>query len=221
MSWEKSSVKIIGYDKKPIKNTLLSMGKSEKLAIVFPGIGYNCQMPVLYYPTLTLLENGYDVLWVEYNYKNEGFGKRSDKEKVSWMNFDAEASYDAALRKGRYKHVLLVGKSLGTFALVFLNSKKKIDRSLWLTPLLKTANAVNVELFDDIKKVCKGGLFIIGTEDSHYDKRRMDGLIKSGAEFIAIDGADHSMEIEGNVHKSLAALEKIIKETEKIAGNTR
>ena len=219
MGWSKSSIEIIGYDKRPIKNTLLSMGKSDKLAIVFPGIGYTCQMPVLYYPTLSLLENWYDVLWVEYNYKNEDFSGRSDKEKVSWINFDAEASYDAVLRKSRYKNILLIGKSLGTFALVHLNSKRKIDRDLWLTPLLKTANAVNVELFDDIKKVCKGGIFIIGTEDPHYDKARIDELTKSGAEFASIEGADHSMEIEGNVHKSLAALERIIKETEKIAGN--
>lgn len=217
MGWEKSSIEIIGYDKKPVKNTLLSMGKSGKLAIVFPGIGYTCQMPALYYPTLILLENGYDVLWVEYNYKSEDFSKCSDKEKVSWMNFDAEAAYDVALRKGGYEHVLLVGKSLGTFALVYLNSKKKIDRNLWLTPLLKTANTAKVELFDDIKKVCKGGLFIIGTEDPHYDKARMDELTGLGAEFISIEGAGHSLEIEGSVSKSLAALERIVKETEKIA----
>ncbi len=210
-----TNLNILGYDKNPIKNTLFSMGPSTKIALFFPGIGYTCQMPVLYYATTVLLKKGYDVLWVEYDYMNERFDSCSDKEKVTWLNFDADAAYGAAISKeGKYKNVLLVGKSLGTFALLHLNKSKKINKTIWFTPLLKTASAVKVELFNDLIDVCRGGLFVIGKEDRHYDVTRIGALQNAGANFISIKRAGHNLEVEDDPYKSLEILAQLAKETE-------
>lgn len=224
MAESQKSLDIKGYDGKPIKNTLTSLGSKDKIAIVFPGIGYSCHMPLLYYATIAMLGKGYDVLWVEYDYKHERFSSSSPAEKVEWMNFDAEKSYKAAMANRRYNNVVLVGKSLGTFALVRLNSShgKGIEKSIWLTPLLKMASSISVDIYDKMKGVCKNGLFMIGTEDPHYDKAKISELESRGARCIAIKGADHSMEIEStsshkvtvNPLKSLNVLGQVIKEIE-------
>jgi hypothetical protein len=225
MAETKKSLDIIGHDGKPIKNTLTSLGNKGKIAIVFPGIGYTCQMPLLYYATVALLGKGYDVLWVEYDYKNERFSTSRAREKVEWMNFDADESYKTAISTGRYKHVVLVGKSLGTFALVRLNTRiNDIEKSIWLTPLLKKPSAVGIDVYNKIKGVCKNGLFIIGTEDPHYDKTKIRALEALGAKSLSILGADHSLEIESTSNgsneieisplKSLKALEQVVKEIE-------
>lgn len=67
-----SSLDIKGYQGKPIRNTLFRQQReASEIAIVFPGYGYPCFGPVIYYPSLALLSSGSDVLWVEYAYNRE------------------------------------------------------------------------------------------------------------------------------------------------------
>jgi hypothetical protein len=217
MAETRRSLNITGYDNKPINNTLRSTGSSDRIAIVFPGIGYTCWMPLLYYTANFLLKKGYDVLLVEYDYKNDRFKSSSAKEKVDWLNFDAEASHKAAMAEGKYRHVLLLGKSLGTFALVHLNNTVKgVGESVWLTPLIGKSGAVGIEMYDKIKGVCKNGLFIIGTADPGYDKAKIERLEALGAKFLCIEHADHSLEIENDPRQSLKALELVVNEIDKL-----
>jgi hypothetical protein len=202
------TLNIIGYDKKPINNKLASRGNTDKVAILFPGIGYTCQMPVLYYATAVLLDKGYDVLWVEYKYDKSVFSKQSTEESLNWLNFDAEASYNAAMAEGKYKSVVLVGKSLGSFALAHL-SKKGVDaKAVWLTPLLGRSGTVDIDFYNNVKESCKEGLFVIGTSDPLYSEEKVNEL-RQTATVVTIDGADHSLEIDGSPQKSLEALGKM------------
>jgi dienelactone hydrolase len=207
------SIDINGYNGKQVKNTLISIGNKTKLAIIFPGVGYTCQMPLLYYTTSILLENGYDAIWIEYDYKNEKFESSDSDEQLRWLNFDAEASHNAATAGNKYKKILLVGKSLGTFALSHLNeTTKNIEKTIWLTPLLGKSGTTGLEMYGKIKKVSKNSLFIIGTEDPHYDEGKIEGLKKRDVKFVSVIGANHSMEIENDSFKSLKVLEQVTKE---------
>lgn len=95
-------------------------------------------MPILYYTTVVLLEKGYDVLWIEYDYNSERFKTASKVEGLKWLNFDPEASYKAAGLEKRYAQVLLVGKSLRTYALVRINEiTKNIEGTIWFAPPLR------------------------------------------------------------------------------------
>lgn len=199
----------MGYNKKPINNTLVSAKSKGKIGIMFPGINYTCQTPLLYNVTNVLLDRGYDVLQVDYDYRNDDFSMASPEERKRWLDFDSEAAYEAAISFYGYKTVMLVGKSLGSFALANLNFKKKIDKSVWLTPLLEKSGAVELDLYPKIKKTCRSGLFVIGTADSLYNKGRVDELQRFGAKFKVFDGADHRMEIEGNRPASLKVLKEV------------
>jgi hypothetical protein len=85
---------------------------------------------------------------------------------------------------------------------------------IWLTPLLK-----HEHLLAQIKKVKHKALFVIGTSDPYFDKLNLDDLVKAtGGHGIVIDGADHSLEIEGDPLKSLKALELIMKGMTKFIG---
>lgn len=63
------ALEIKGYRNEPVPNTLLWQERqARQVGIVLPGIGYTCQMPLLYHASQSMLVLGMDVLWVEYNY---------------------------------------------------------------------------------------------------------------------------------------------------------
>ncbi len=202
---------IIGYDNEKIRNTFVKQEEqSEKLAIIFPGIGYTCHMPLLYYTAEILLQKGFDVLLIEYNYNNGDFGLLSEEKKLQWLNFDADAAYNSIMNNSYYKRVVLVGKSLGSFALARLNEQHGIRNSIWLTPSLQRDH-----LYKVMRKHARDGLFVIGTEDPAYQKEKVDELKKSGGSLLVVPDANHSMEIEDNTYKSIDSLVKVLKAVDK------
>ena len=207
-----STLGIVGYDTEPIRNTLTEMGRpTDKIAIVFPGLGYTCQMPLLYYGTKVLLEKGYDVLWVEYNYNRDEYRYKSDDKKLEWQRFDAEAAFKAAMANKNYKKVLLMGKSLGTVALAHLASSHRdvVGKVIWLTPLLG-----HDDVYAKIKENAKDQLFIIGTRDPFFQKDRIDEIRNLGGKFTVVKDGDHSLEVEKDIGRSQEALRKVIGEVE-------
>ena len=206
-----TSLQILGYDKRPINNTLVTFdGRQDKIAVIFPGIGYTAVMPLLYYTAEALMNNGYAALLVNYDYSHERFRALSDAKKIEWLNFDGKACYDAAI-SADYKEVLLVGKSLGGFALSHLSEIHK-GKTIWMTPLLRAGHAVRGDvIYPAMKKHAKGNLFVMGTSDPNYDEGRVTELKKLGGKLLVVDGANHSMEIDGSPEKSLDVLKKVLK----------
>ena len=201
-----SSLNIVGYDSKPIKNTLISRGKSTKVALVFPGEGYTCHMPLLYYPTMALLGKGYDVLWVEYSYRNDKFNALSDDKQYEWTSFDADAAYAAAMKRN-YKKTVLIGKSRGCAALVHLaEGHPEIRKIVWLTPPLTW------KIYPKILEHSMDQFVAIGTADRFYVEDRVEKIAKDASKVLVIKDADHSLEVEGDATLSLRALGQVTEE---------
>jgi hypothetical protein len=99
------SLEIAGYRNEPIPNTFFQQeGGADQLAIVLPGVGYTCQMPLLYYPTRLLLSLGMDVLWVEYNYgRRPEYRALSDARQREWLFADVTAACQSALAQRPYQ----------------------------------------------------------------------------------------------------------------------
>ncbi len=55
------------------------------------------------------------------------------------------------------------------------------------------------------------GLFVIGTADHYYDPGRI-GAIESmpNCEVLVVEGADHSMEIRGDLSRSLQVMAEVV-----------
>src|SRR5439155_18580695 len=140
-----------------------------------------------------------DVLGVEYTYgRQPRFQALPDVEQDQWFRADVSAVFDAALAQRNYERVTLVGKSIGTLAVGdLLTTKTRLPRPecVWLTPLLG-----NERLCAQIKQVRHRALFVIGTSDPEYDQAKLAEMERAtGGESIIIDGADHSLEIGGDV----------------------
>ena len=195
----------------PAPNTFFRQEtETQHLAILFPGFGYTSHMPVMYYPCLSLLSRGVDVLRMEFNYvKNLDFMALTVEERRRSAAEDAVAVFARAIIERKYNKVTLVGKSIGTLAMGHvITSVPDIPelQCLWLTPILKSR-----QLISQIKKVGHKALFVIGTDDPYYDESTLDDLLETtGGKSIVVSGANHNLEIESDAIKSLQALKTIV-----------
>ena len=168
-------------------------------------------MPLLYYPARLLLAMGADVLRVESAYDLvDGFRGLSEAEQDRWLHADATAACRAALAQRAYRQVTLVGKSIGTLALGHLLATEAAlaqARAIWLTPLL-----TNERLRSLIERCRQRSLFVIGTDDPEYDQARLvEAQAATGGEAVVVGGGDHSLEVRGDVFRSLQALEQMLR----------
>ena len=203
-------LEITGYCGLPVPNSIVRNGPNAgRLAVIFPGLRYNTSMPGCYYPALVMLSKGADVLNVEYDYTNPGFQEMPDGEQSRWIAADAYAAIRAALSAGKYEKITLIGKSLGTIALVHLlaaePSLKEAD-FIWLTPVLRDS-----QIRQGMMTRRHHGLFVIGTADGYYDESLLaDVLQATGGESLVLPGVDHGLEIPGDVPGSIRAMETIV-----------
>ena len=141
--YTEKSLSIFGVEDKQVPNTFFKQKREvAHLAIIFPGLRYNCNMPLLYYTTEILLTTRYDVLQVEYDYsQRKDFLTLGPKERTRVLSAEALAAYYTAIEQQAYEKLLLVGKSLGTLAMGHILSQdvgKQDVSCIWLTPLLSS-----------------------------------------------------------------------------------
>jgi predicted alpha/beta-hydrolase family hydrolase len=203
---------IPGYGHEPVPHTFFQQqGAAQHVAILLPGMGYTSHMPLLYYPARIMLGLGADVLSVEYEYnRREDFLALKGDERRRWLLTDVANSCHSVLNRRSYKEITIIGKSIGTRAmgqLLTTEDQLKHATAIWLTPLLRSEN-----LRAQIQQVGQRSLFVIGTADPQYDQTHLEEVRKATkGEILVIEGADHSLEIEGSVAQSLQAMETIIR----------
>jgi len=202
---------IKGYGGRHLKNRLLKQSvDTQEVALIFPGLAYNSNMPLLHYSIETILTSGINVLTVDYDYSNNPeFLKQVQSTRSDWLIEDVESAFNVITEEENQKVVCLTGKSLGTIALGHLletHEELRDAKTIWLTPLIK-----NPQLLEQMLKYMKDAVLVIGTEDPQYDRDTVDRLNASTQlSGIIIDGANHSLEIEGDVTQSLRVLMQIV-----------
>jgi predicted alpha/beta-hydrolase family hydrolase len=210
------SLPIHGYRKLRVNNTFFRQDTEiDHLTIILPGYAYTAQMPLLYYPTMHSLSLGSDVLWVQYAYNElPAYESASDAEKIEWLYADVEAAYQAVLEVRSYNQITLIGKSIGTRAMLHLLLTVPLPADvecIWMSPPFK-----NDQFRADLHRL-EGGevrsLFIIGTADRQY---RPDYVAEAEAAAqglsVVVDNASHDLEITDHVMQSLHVLMRIMNE---------
>ena len=213
------TIDIKGYNNEPVPHTFFKQATTtDHLAIVLPGRGYTAQMPLLFYPISLMLAKGTDVLRVEYAYDQQpDFQALRADEQLRWLFADVTAAYQAGIAQRPYHQITLIGKSLGTLAMGHLLTIQTLPaqvKAIWLTPLVR---------FDKLRQQIKqfGGrsLFVIGTADPHYDPTFLAEVQQAtGGEVVAIEEADHGLNIENKVLQSVQALETVVRAIEAFLG---
>jgi predicted alpha/beta-hydrolase family hydrolase len=203
-----TSISFTGYAGKTVPNRFFRQeGLTKTLAVLFPGMNYSCDMPLLFYPLKLLLGRGADVLQVRADYTGPEYKSLPQAERGAWLAADAQAALQAARLQGKYGKLVLVGKSIGTIALASLVPHEPQAISIWLTPLLR-----HPRVTESAEHNRGAALFVAGTADDLFDAAELHRLQTAAqAEAQLIEGGDHSLEIEGDFFASLQALEQVMR----------
>ena len=205
-----TSLEIAGERDRPVANQFIQQqSPSEKLAVLYPGMRYTCDKPLLYFATELLLSKGYDVLQLWSNYGTAEFDKLSQAEKTIQLIADGQAMLESGRQAGSYAQFLLCGKSLGSLTMAFiLNEEPDVSNltTVWFTPLIHLPPVSEAILEIGSPAFIAGSL-----ADNTFSSGPVE-KIKSKPNTITCitDGADHSLEIPGDSLHSLNILQQVI-----------
>lgn len=182
------------------------MNSMKKLAVIFPGVGYHTDKPLLYYSKKIAAQNGYEIREVPYG--NFPKGVKGSKEKMEEVFFSAVRQSEEILKDvdfSLYDDILFLSKSVGTAVASAYGGKHGLNtRNIYYTPVEAS-----------FQFMTQPGIAFTGSKDSWVDHEAIkDGCAKGGFPLYITEGANHSLET-GNVITDLENLQKIMQITEK------
>ena len=182
-------------------------GQASRLGVIFPGMRYTCDMPLLHTTTDLLLQHGADVLQLHTDYTGPAFQSASGREQLERLAGDALAGVRVGRKQRNYTDLLLAGKSIGTLAMASLLAKggESHAAAIWITPLLHQP-----DLVETARKHPAPALFLASTSDQTYDPQAMRSILEAGvAKALILEGANHSLEIPGDALRSAELLKQV------------
>ncbi len=201
----------MGYKEIEIPYQLVSMNEDAKtVAIVLPGAGYTVQAPLFHYATAVFLNKSFDVLQVDYSYNDKKYTDFSVDEISEAIKHDVKTVIDKFLADTLYENFYLIGKSLGTIAMVSELKREtfKNANAVWLTPLLQRD-----DVFEAMKNSNHRGLCVIGDSDQCYIAERYE-CVDNNPNIVSklIPNANHSLQYESDPVNSIDILKNVIQE---------
>lgn len=177
-----------------------------KIAVYFPGIGYHCDKPLLYYSRSIAHKLGYeDSRNVAYTYKAGNIRGNDEKMKEAYEILFSQAEAELADIVWRnYDDVLFVSKSIGTIIAASYAEKYglKCAKHILYTPLAQTF------LFESGNAVG-----FIGTADPWSDIHEITRLSQAKRIPLNIyEGCNHSLECDDTL-KNIETLKDVMQKT--------
>lgn len=174
-----------------------------KLAVLFPGIGYTCDKPLLYYSRKLFTSLGYDIVACEYGGFPDGVRGNADKMKQCFTMAlsQAEATL-VSVDFHAYDEVVFVAKSVGTAVAGAFNEKYQVGaRLIIMTPVVAT-----------FKYVTDDAIVFHGTSDPWAETPAVtEACERLNLPLILTEGANHSLET-GDLNTDLATIEKTMQQ---------
>lgn len=204
---------IQGYKNFEFTYTVLNKGEgSRKLAILLPGAGYTVQAPMLHYATGVLINRGFDVLHVNYQYNDSFYDDFGTEELNKAINYDVNLVLDYILQDKSYDDYCLIGKSIGTMAMrsVLDRDGFKSAKAVWMTPLIHRDDVLNAMVSSQ-----NNGLCFIGDNDWCYSSERF-AKIEENPNITSklIPNVNHSLEYNEDALSSIDVLKDVIRAIE-------
>lgn len=111
-----------------------------KLAVIFPGIGYNSDKPLLYYSRKIAKKYGYEVRTIDYGISEADLrNEESIKEEIFTKAFYKAKEGLFGVDFADYQEILFIGKSIGTIVAGAIASELSLKpRFIMYTPVRKT-----------------------------------------------------------------------------------
>ncbi|MFQ5943811.1 MAG: alpha/beta family hydrolase [Anaerolineales bacterium] len=182
---------------------------AEGLLVVFPGNHYGVDGPLLYYPCELLRDHGWDTLAISYGFQTAG--REPFEEGLDVLLAECRTAASAALGVRDYPRVGLAGKSLGAAVVAQLcatGPEFSMARAGYLTPALGTP------FFDPLFiETMQPAYVAVGTADRFYSQEAVESLrSQKHFELDLIEGADHSMNVPGDLTASTESLRKVVEQ---------
>lgn len=203
--------------------TTNDMQKQNKLAVIFPGIGYSCDRSLLYYTAVMMKEHGYKVVPVPYT----GFPKnvKGDAKKMRKCYAIAQEQAAEILRDinfDDYDDIVFIGKSIGT--VVALAIAKQFDltaRYVLYTPLVETFDLMPLQTPDHTPVNTFTQAFAFhGTADPWAKTPEIiDACLPRGIPLHIVENANHSLET-GDLDIDLRTLEETMEQVRRFLAIT-
>ncbi|MEE1115216.1 MAG: alpha/beta hydrolase [Eubacterium sp.] len=180
-----------------------------KLAVVFPGIGYHADKPLLYYTRKLAEQAGYTVLTLNYGDFGPLDGIRDDMEKRYKVFMRAWDKAEQALYNVDWSEpddVLFISKSIGTTVAAAYEDRHCVEaHHIYFTPIEQTFGFMRDE----------SGIVFHGTKDAWAETESiLEGCRHRNVPVSLVDGANHSLET-GDIDQDVRNLEKVIGQAEK------
>lgn len=182
-----------------------------KLAVFFPGIGYNVERPLLYYARKITQKYGFEEICVNYGGFEDNVKNDDEKKARSYQSALAQAKEilkDVDFNK--YEEIIFVGKSIGTgIATAIAEIKNITPRYILYTPLEST-----------LKAEYKEAIAFHGSSDSWGDSYEIRRICdEKNIDLRIIARANHSLET-GLVNEDARNLTLIMQATEEFVART-
>lgn len=158
-----------------------------KAAVIFPGIGYHTDKPLLYYGKKLAKESGYQI--IEVNYTGFPGDVKGNEEKMQQVFQIARAQTEEQLCNvnfKEYERVLFLSKSIGTVvAAAYDNDHAVHARHIYFTPVPQTFSFAGRE----------SGIVLHGLNDPWCENE----LVEKNCQRLKLnlktfEGANHSLE---------------------------
>ncbi len=179
---------------------------NNRIAVVFPGIGYHGDKPLLYYSArMARLEYGYEIVTVKYSEYKDG-NIKGDPAKMKeaaelYLEDAVRCLKEAGVEEQRTVRTLFLAKSIGTVVAGACAQKMGINAGcVYYTPLAETFQAAEQG----------SGIAFHGTADPWAETEQIRRLAEEkNIPLYITEGANHSLET-GDTLTDIRNLEKIM-----------
>ncbi|WP_456480900.1 alpha/beta fold hydrolase [Oceanithermus sp.] len=158
----------------------------EPLALVFPGLRYGPERPILHFTHRLLRRQAWTAAEVDYGFTPEAFAAARESEREGWITAAAASAWTWVRSAGTLK--LLVGMWLDTLALAWLLERANVPK-VWLTPLLRSGDVA-----DALVRDAEPGLLVAGEADPATPPEALRDLARPGLHAQALPRAGHGLE---------------------------
>lgn len=175
-----------------------------KLAVIFPGVGYHTDKPLLYYSKKLAKEYGFEVRELTYGSSKGTF--RGTREEMQQAFDSALVQIETELQDidfSKYEELLFISKSLGTaVAPTFARKHHLTAHNIYYTPVTESLDYMKQE-----------GIVFTGTADPFANTEILkQGCEKLGLPLYITEQGNHSLET-GNVLDDIEHLSVIMHHT--------
>lgn len=177
----------------------------KKIAVIFPGVGYHVDKPLLYYTRKLADQYGYEIACADYGKLPSGI--KGDMKKMYAAYEQALAHVTEGLSDidfHAYDYVLFISKSIGTAVAASYDAKYGTGAGhIYYTPVEASFQAIGTE-----------GIVFHGTGDDWAKTEVISAECeKRGLPLYLTEHANHSMET-GDALRDLEILKTIMEKTE-------